>query len=263
MIEGFRGLTAAELNGLASALRAGRLSVPLSPLALDRYLPRDADAISAKLVRLTDEGLSADHLAFFLGLFASERESQTAARDVVELVSTGPEVPGYPARDTRIVVREVFRQAEKTVVIAGYAVYQGRDVFQALAQRMDAEPRLQVRMFLDVQRGRGETSSASEILRRFAHRFRTQEWPGSRLPEVYYDPRSLEAEGSKRTSLHAKCVVADERIAFISSANFTEAAQLRNIEVGALIRSLAFARQLAGYFMGLAQSHALERLPGI
>ena len=43
-------------------------------------------------------------------------------------------------------------------------------------------------------------------------------------------PRSLDAEGPKRASLHAKVVVADERIAFISSANFTEAAQVRNME---------------------------------
>jgi phosphatidylserine/phosphatidylglycerophosphate/cardiolipin synthase-like enzyme len=157
----------------------------------------------------------------------------------------------------------LFRQAEQSVLVAGYAVYQGRDVFQALAERMDAEPRLQVRMFLDVQRGHGETSSSSEILRRFVHRFRTQEWPGPRLPEVYYDPRSLDDEGPKRASLHAKCIVADERIAFISSANFTEAAQVRNIEVGAIVRSVPFARQLAGYFLALAERHALERLPGI
>lgn len=159
--------------------------------------------------------------------------------------------------------RELFRQAGQSVLVAGYAVYQGRDVFQALAERMDAEPGLTVRMFLDVQRNHGETSTSGEILRRFAHRFRTHEWPGSRLPEVYYDPRSLDAEGPKRASLHAKCVVADERIAFISSANFTEAAQVRNIEVGAFIRSVPFARQLASHFMGLADRHALERLPGI
>ncbi len=149
------------------------------------------------------------------------------------------------------------------MLIAGYAVYQGRAVFRALAERMDANTDLSVQMFLDVQRSHGDTSAPSEILRRFANRFRTQEWPGTRLPAIYYDPRSLDDEASTRTSLHAKCVVVDEQVAFISSANFTEAAQVRNIEVGVLIRLGSFARQLAGHFMGLADRHSLERVPGI
>ena len=85
-------------------------------------------------------------------------------------------------------MRELFRQAEQSVLVAGYAVYPGRDVFEALAERMDARPELKVRMLLDVQRKRGDTSAPSDIVRRFADRFRRREWPGSRLPEVYYDP---------------------------------------------------------------------------
>ena len=214
------------------------------------------------LVKLTAEGLSAEHLAFFLELLATERNSQRTGEEV-ELVSTGPEAAGFPARDTRIVVRELFRQADRSVLIAGYAVYQGHDVFGGLAERMDADPDLVVRMFLDVQRPYGDTSKSSEILRRFAERFRAREWPGSRLPAVYYDPRSLNMDASKRASLHAKCVVVDESIAFVSSANFTEAAQVRNIEVGAFVRSEPFARQLAQHFLGLADQRLLERLPGL
>jgi phosphatidylserine/phosphatidylglycerophosphate/cardiolipin synthase-like enzyme len=87
-----------------------------------------------------------------------------------------------------------------------------------------------------------------------------QEWPGGRLPELYYDPRSLDMEAIKRSSLHAKCIVADRRVAFVTSANFTEAAQTRNIEVGALIRDAAFAAQLAGHFDALVEAACLQRL---
>ncbi len=215
------------------------------------------------LVRLTTEGLSSDHLAFFLDILASDRESRPDVNEAIELVSTGPEAVSYPTRDTRIVVRELFRQAQRSVLVAGYAVYQGRDVFQALAERMDSTPDLHVRMFLDVPRIQGDTSHASEILRRYIDRFRKHEWPGSRLPEIYYDPRSLDLEPRRRSSLHAKCVVVDDHLAFISSANFTEAAQVRNIEVGVLIRSSPFARQLSNHFLTLADRHALERVPGI
>jgi phosphatidylserine/phosphatidylglycerophosphate/cardiolipin synthase-like enzyme len=263
VIEALASLSADELRSLAAALRAGRVSAPLSQLALAPYLGRDAPMAAPILMKLTAEGLSAEHLAFFLNALAAERESHQRIDAGVELVSTGPEADGYPARDTRIVVRELFRQAEHSVLVAGYAVYQGRDVFQTLAERMDARPEMRVRMFLDVQRNYGNTSRPSEVLRLFVDRFRGREWPGSRFPEVYYDPRSLELEGSKRASLHAKCVVIDERIAFISSANFTEAAQVRNIEVGVLLRSAFLAQQLANHFVALADSHILQRVPGL
>jgi phosphatidylserine/phosphatidylglycerophosphate/cardiolipin synthase-like enzyme len=37
-------------------------------------------------------------------------------------------------------------------------------------------------------------------------------------------PRSLDQEQAKKATLHAKCIAIDNEIAFISSANFTEAA---------------------------------------
>jgi phosphatidylserine/phosphatidylglycerophosphate/cardiolipin synthase-like enzyme len=98
-----------------------------------------------------------------------------------------------------------------------------------------------------------------ELVRRFAERFREQEWPGAKLPELYYDPRSLDREAAKRSSLHAKCVVVDRRVALVTSANFTEAAQTRNIEVGALIQSAWFATQLAVHFGALADAGVLKR----
>ena len=44
-----------------------------------------------------------------------------------------------------------------------------------------------------------------------------------------------------RASLHAKCVVADGARVFIGSANLTEAAQLRNIEIGVAVTGTLIA----------------------
>ena len=129
--------------------------------------------------------------------------------------------------------------------MAGYAVYQGQRVFAALADRMQALPQLNVRMFLDVQRGPCDTSTHAEIVRRFVHRFQNQQWPPDRpLPKAFYDPRSLDLAPDKRACLHAKCIVVDGQSVFISSANFTEAAQERNIEVGMLVRSRSLADRI-------------------
>jgi phosphatidylserine/phosphatidylglycerophosphate/cardiolipin synthase-like enzyme len=68
-------------------------------------------------------------------------------------------------------------------------------------------------------------------------------------------------EGAKRASLHAKCVVVDEQMAFVSSANFTEAAQERNIEVGVLVRSQVLSTQIARHFDALVAAGLVSSLP--
>jgi phosphatidylserine/phosphatidylglycerophosphate/cardiolipin synthase-like enzyme len=95
-----------------------------------------------------------------------------------------------------------------------------------------------VRMFLNVKRPFGDTSTDTELIAAFAYRFRTEHWPSDRaLPEIYFDPRSLALDSKQRAVLHAKCIIVDGRMSFVSSANFTHAAQERNIEVGVLVRS--------------------------
>ena len=99
-------------------------------------------------------------------------------------------------------------------------------------------------------------------MRRFAHKVRSEVWPADRpLPAVFYDPRSLSLDRNKRTALHAKCVVVDRQVVFVSSANFTEAAQERNIEVGLLSRSPALAARVAGHFESLVAADVLARAP--
>jgi phosphatidylserine/phosphatidylglycerophosphate/cardiolipin synthase-like enzyme len=152
--------------------------------------------------------------------------------------------------DTGVVVRDRLGTARREVLVAGFAVYRRRTAFR----RLPEGPGLRVRLFLDVHRPPGDASLPEELLRRFAQRFRTQEWPGAELPELYYDPRSLDPEAVKRSSLHARCVVIDRRVALVTSANFTEAAQTRNIEVGALVRCERFAARLVGHFEALASA---------
>ena len=210
--------------------------------------------------RAAEGDASIGTIARIAGLLADDRAAHAVPEESVDLVLTGPEAPGTTFRDTAVVVRELFSGAMRSVVVAGYAVYQGKEVFRALADRMAEIPELHVRMFLDIQRRYGDTTDTQELLRGVAHRFRTRDWPGERMPKVYYDPRSLEMDRTERSSLHAKCVVIDSRTAFVSSADFTEAAQVRNIEVGVLIRSRHLARKLETHFDALADAGALRLL---
>ena len=62
--------------------------------------------------------------------------------------------------------------------------------------------------------------------------------------------------------LHAKAVVADDAIAFVTSANLTEKAFDDNIEVGMLSRDRTVAMSLSMHFRVLIERGLLEPLPG-
>jgi phosphatidylserine/phosphatidylglycerophosphate/cardiolipin synthase-like enzyme len=222
----------------------------------------NAAAVAADLQRLVTGGVSAAAAA--LDLLADERDAVQGVSDCVDLVWSGPEAPGCLNRDTSVVVRELFATAKRSVLVASYVLDGGekaQEIFEPLARRLDAGEHLDVKLFVNVARKYGDLRSAADHVQEFAFRFRAQVWPGKVLPVVYYDPRSLEIGGADRACLHAKCVVIDDEVAFVTSANFTEAAQLRNIEVGTLVRDVAFAKGLAGQFTALVRHGALAVLP--
>lgn len=271
MSDALCGLSLSDLEVLCAAVRSGRLCAPFSTAAVGRYCPSElAESVAEELRQFAAEGVPTAGVARLLDTLAADRRSQRDPDDLLDLVLSGPEAPGTPTRDTAVVVRELFSSATKSVLLVGYAVHQGKHVFRALAERMEAVPDLAVRMFLDVRREYGDTRPELEVLREFARRFQQDEWPGTRMPEIYYDPRSLALDPKQRASLHAKCVVVDRTVAFISSANFTEAAQERNVEVGIVIRSPAVSRKLHAHFAQLVEKGALcplwrvsERLPSV
>jgi phosphatidylserine/phosphatidylglycerophosphate/cardiolipin synthase-like enzyme len=145
------------------------------------------------------------------------------------------------------------------VIVSSFAVHQGKAVFKVLGDNMDSNPNLRVKMFLNVPRKPGSTSTAEVLLREFKSNFLKKEWPGKREPELFYDPRSLDYDSKKRSSLHAKCIIVDQSICFATSANMTEAAQLRNVEAGFIIRSTLVAKQLAAHFEVLVEKRHFAR----
>ncbi len=64
---------------------------------------------------------------------------------------------------------------------------------------------------------------------------------------MYYDPRAFDLDGPGGV-LHAKAIVADDEVVFVTFANLTEAALDRNIEVGLLVRDRAKAATLSSNF---------------
>jgi phosphatidylserine/phosphatidylglycerophosphate/cardiolipin synthase-like enzyme len=254
-------LSDTDLQSLIAALRSGRLAAPYSGLQLSRIVPAPLSAsVRESLGGLEARGFSPEQIATAFELVAQDRRNPRMAGPLLELVTSGPEAPGITNRDTAVVVRELFAHAQRSVLVVGYAIFQGQQVFEALADRMKEVPELDVQFYLNISRPDGDTTASEIIVARFQQRFKDRQWPvGRRLPTVFYDPRSVSDDLPVRSSLHAKCIVVDGEHVFVSSANFTEAAQERNIEVGVNIRSSWLAEQISRHFSLLHQCKLLRR----
>lgn len=259
----FSPLSSDTLRLLARELRSGRLVPPYRAQALQRWLDADRSQLAAAgLNELQGQAFLPAQLAILLDSLARERDlTEFNIERYVQMVTTGPDDPIGERRDTSAVVQSMFASATESVYIAGFAIYQGREVFQVLADRMEQLPDLRVQMFVNIGRPQNDTSHSSEIVRRFSRRFQTQEWPdGKRMPALYYDSRALATNARSRSSLHAKCVVVDHRHLFVTSANFTEAAQERNIEVGLSLHAASLALNLESFLDNLVASQKVTKL---
>jgi phosphatidylserine/phosphatidylglycerophosphate/cardiolipin synthase-like enzyme len=243
---------------LVNALESGLLGPSPTLASLRSVLGNreDVEELADSLLELGRLGISGPAAAAWLRM-VERAASRTRKPD---LVWSGPEVPGLHARDTRRVYEELLGSAEHSIWASTYAFFDGPKAFEVLARRMEATPALRVTLLLNIQRKRGDTTASESLVRAFADHFWKTDWPGSTRPNVFYDPRALELEGPGGV-LHAKAVVADDEAVFITSANLTEAALDRNIELGVLIRDRAFALTIGGYFQTLIDRDRLKRLP--
>jgi phosphatidylserine/phosphatidylglycerophosphate/cardiolipin synthase-like enzyme len=243
---------------LASALESGFLGQSPTSTTLGSVLGtrEGAEELIASLLELGRLGISGPAAAVWLRTIA--RAAGRAPKP--DLVWSGPEVPGLHARDTRRVYEELLGCAERSVWVSTYAFFDGPKAFEILAHRMESMPAISVTLLLNIQRQRGDNTASDHLVRRFADHFWKIDWPGSARPKVFYDPRALDPEGPGGV-LHAKAVVADDEAVFVTSANLTEAALDRNIELGVLIRDRALALVISGHFRSLIDRNLLKPLP--
>ena len=243
---------------LVTALESGLLPERPSDAALRSVLggAEPIEEVTTGLAELDRLGVAGPAAAAWLRTIA-KADSRLPRPD---LVWSGPEVPGVHARDTRQVYEELLGSAERSVWVSTYAYFDGPKVFEVLARRMEKASQLRVSLLLNIQRRRGDTTGAEQLVRRFADRFWTAEWPGASRPSVFYDPRALDLDAPGGV-LHAKAVVADEEAVFVTSANLTEAALERNIELGLLVRDRALAASMVCHFQALIDRTLLRPLP--
>jgi phosphatidylserine/phosphatidylglycerophosphate/cardiolipin synthase-like enzyme len=234
MAPGAPDLSDRELDALLRALaRGGLIAGPLAAATLSGI---GLGHLGPRLGPLA--GLPSETARTLVEAIVAERSR--LAGPVVDLVWTGPEATSGSARDTATVVRELFTHAQRSVLIAGYSFDHGNELFAPLHRAMAARS-LDVRLFVQIPCSPSEKGTSSHVAG-WLNRFLLENWRQTTAPTIYYDPRTV-TPGSF-ASLHAKCIVVDEARSLVTSANFTDRGQTRNVEVGALIDDPGFGSAL-------------------
>jgi phosphatidylserine/phosphatidylglycerophosphate/cardiolipin synthase-like enzyme len=248
-----------SLQALAASFGDGPMRRGIQTSIVQSIAGATTREVLGALQSLEQKGFTPPQLALLLDLLVAERVRHPRPEALIELVLSGPEVESVPMQDTAAVMQTLVCGAESEILLVGYAIHDGRKIFRDVADRMHAVPALQVTLCINIPRG-SDSSAAPFVVERFAQDFRHRHWPGDRLPALYYLPASLERNVGSRASLHAKCVVVDRARALVTSANFTEAAQSRNLEIGILVQHAPIAARIVDYIAGLRAKSQLATL---
>jgi phosphatidylserine/phosphatidylglycerophosphate/cardiolipin synthase-like enzyme len=248
-MRGLAGISPEELERLAEGIERGAIRCP----------PTDADLRShghpSEPLRTALDGLAPTAAIRLLRAVIADRAERPTPR--LELVWTGPETRIARSRDTAVLVRELFAGARDEVLIAGFSFDHGEAIFEPLHAAM-RDHGVDVEVYLDIPRASPGVDVGLHV-REVASRFLTSNWPfGPPLPSLYHDPRT--AEPDALASLHAKCIVVDLAKTLITSANFTDRGQTRNLELGVLIEDPTFASKVSAQWRSLVESGMLARI---
>lgn len=163
------------------------------------------------------------------------------------LVWTGPDTHLVPVRRSEQVLLEIINSAKETLFLVSFVLVNIPEIEEAIRTALAKD--VDVRMLLE-----SEDKNDSEPFQKTIDRL-LREIPGLTL---YVWPREKrESVDSGFARVHAKCIVADQSNAFLTSANLTSAALDRNIEMGVNIRNGDVPKTIYQQFMALIRSEEI------
>lgn len=247
----------AALEGLAREFSSGRIQPPYSTLSISDFIAAAVrPSVAAELNRLASCGMKPAQIAIVMELLAAERARQQSDHDRIQMVWTGPDQDECSVRDTSVVARELLSQAKASLLITTFSISKDSTTFEPVAEAMERNPKLDVTVVLDIDMSQNSLFGP-QAAAAFARGFWTKKWPWHTRPKVYYDPRGVDPNPLARARQHSKCIVADLERVLITSANYTESGQLRNIELGVVIRDQTLAARVDNQFRTLITNNLL------
>lgn len=166
-----------------------------------------------------------------------------------ELVWTGPDANLFPVRRSEQVLLDLINSAQDTLFIVSFVLVNIPNVEVAINAAVKRG--VNVRMLLESEDKEGSNGFIDTINRLYVN-----------IPnlKLYIWPReNRESPQGGFARVHAKCAVADRRVAFITSANLTAAALDRNIEMGVNIEGGSIPENIFSQLSSMINSKEILR----
>jgi len=241
-------LPAGVVEELAQAVE--RASTATSPQRLAEAVPQPDFRRTAEALALAwrlEPAVTSGELAAMLRAAAAARGAEER-EGRVEVVLTGPSEPDAPARSTEAVVVDVVAGARQELLLVTYAAFRYAPLVDAL--KAACHRGVRTRVVVETLRGaRGLLSSDPALAFAGVAGLELYHWPLERRP------------GTLPGRLHAKVVVADREVAFVTSANLTGSAIENNLECGLLVHGGPAPRRIAGHLVALIREGVLQPFP--
>lgn len=210
-------------------------------------------AFSPRLMHEFEAALTATPQVTVGELSAMFRASATTAAfaagaSSLELVWTGPGTGMVPVRHTAQVLTGLIDEAREQLFLVSFVAYNVGTVVGALARAIQRGVLTRVLLERSKEHGGNVTVDSIAMLK--------QQLSGAQL----YEWDKTSGDFTQSASVHAKCAVADGAVAFVTSANLTEAAMERNMELGILVRGGHLPRLLNQHLAALIDTKQLRAL---
>jgi phosphatidylserine/phosphatidylglycerophosphate/cardiolipin synthase-like enzyme len=174
------------------------------------------------------------------------------SRPTVELVWTGPATSVVPVRRTEQVMTDLIDSANRKLTIMSFGIFQVPRLVESLEHALERQ--VDIRIILGDREAQTDwviDQQRYQLGAIVASKASLCWWPHK---------RRLRDDVGCAGLMHAKAAVADSRTAFLTSANLTEAALERNIELGVLIHGGALPGAIDRLVDALLESGELEFL---
>ena len=192
-----------------------------------------------------DSGKSPEEVGSAM-LGAVETMRKVLGNSKTDILWTGPQTKSVPVRRTEQALCELIESARERLFVVSFVAYKAEKIYKAVREAIDRGVKVAFMTEASKEHGGSLEVDPSDMLK-------------EKFPEaVFYRWENPDARGP--SVVHAKCAIADDAMALITSANLTGAAMDNNMELGVLIKDKKVAGKLAEHFMALSTENVIKRI---
>lgn len=241
-----RRLPLASIEALVGRIRG--TSVPARDLGLNSIVKTAESRVTLdRLLASCDHAeIHGNELAGIL-LGASYASQKADQETTVELVLTGPTTPFVAHRRTEQVLLDLIRRAQNELFLVSFVAYDVASVVSELNAAISRGVKILVLLESSTDHGGSLGVDPAAIVRRHVPSAILYAWTDRAPP--FQDGR-----------VHAKVMVADEKIAFLTSANLTGHAMEINMEAGVVIVGGNIPVKLRAHLHALVETNIIHKV---